>query len=122
MKIKSLLSIAVSSLLAASVLLTIGCGGDGGGNDTASSTTEIAALEAKANQGDAAAAYKVGEIYAQDSEKNASMVAALKWFRIAQKLGNTDASLAIQTLEKGATPEQMMEALQKAEAFTVPAK
>jgi TPR repeat protein len=122
MKIKSLLSIGVSSFLAACLLLTIGCGGDGGTGDTGSATAEIASLEAKANQGDATAAYKVAEIYSQNSEKSAAMVNALKWFQIAQKLGNTDASLAITTLEKGATPDQMMEALQKAEAFKVSTK
>lgn len=122
MKIKSLLSIAASSFLAVSLLLTLGCGGDGGSSAAGSASQDVPALEAKANQGDADAAYKLGEIFAQDSEKKASMVEALKWFHISQKLGNTAASLAVTTLEKGATPEQMMEALQKAEAFKVTTK
>ena len=117
MKTKSLLPVAVSMFCAAALLLTIGCGGEGGG--PASTDAEVSALEAKAATGDADAAFKAGEIYAQETDKPASMVAALKWFHIAKKLGNEQASLAITTLEATADGDQIMEAMRQADKFSV---
>jgi hypothetical protein len=117
MKIKSLFATIASTFLAATILLTVGCGGDA--NDTDSADVDVAKLEAKALKGDAAAAYKAAEIFSQDSDMNASMIAALKWFRVAQVLGNPDAALAVTTLERTATPAQIEEGLAQALAFKV---
>jgi len=117
MRTKSFFAITASTVLAAALLLTVGCGGDA--NNTDSATVDVAKLEAKALKGDADAAYKAAEIFAQDSGEDASMIAALKWFRVAQVLGNPEAALAVTTLERSATPTQIEKGMAQAMAFKV---
>ena len=117
MKIKFLIRFFSSVLCAASLLVAMGCGGEGGG--AGSTDAKVSALEAKAAAGDADAAFQAGEIYAEESDKPASMIAALKWFHIAKKLGNEQATLAISTLERTADGDQIMEAMRQADKFSV---
>lgn len=121
MKLKSLLPLFFSMCFATVLSLTVGCGGAGEGG-AGVDAGEISALETKATAGDADAAFKAGELYAQDSDNSASQLAALKWFHIAKKLGKSEATLAISTLESTSDGEVIMEAMRQADAFKVPAQ
>lgn len=116
MKFKTILLMAASACLCASLLLTVGCGG---GEESAATNSELADLQAKAAQGDGSAAFKAGEILANDSEDSAKQVAALKWFYISRKLGHDPANMGIVTLEKTMSGDQIMTATREAENFKV---
>ena len=49
-------------------------------------------------------------------------IEALKWFHIASRLGNSNARMGVEVLQKSLGGEDVMEAERRAAAFKVPAK
>ena len=118
MKSNNFLSFVAIAFVASCLLLSVGCGG---GDDAADGSAELSQLEAKATQGDGAAAFQAGEILANSGD-DTKRVTALKWFYIARKLGNEQASMGIKTLEASMTGDDIMNATREAENFKVPGK
>ena len=119
MKLKTLSTFATSIALAFGLMFTVGCGG-GDGDSAGGAGADLAKLESQAAAGDADAAYKAGETHAQNTESSEARIAALKWFYVAQKLGNADAALAVQSLEAQVNIDEMREAANQANAMKLP--
>lgn len=108
-------------VLAAVVCFTIGCG-ESGTQGQAPDPAEVAALEAKVAEGDADAAMKLGELFAQDSANNESRITAAKWFHVAGRLGNANAGVALNTVTSGMDGDALAEAELRASAVKIPQK
>lgn len=120
MKSNPLFSFVTALFVSTALLLTTGCGGGEGG--TAPDAAEVAALEAKVAGGDADAAMKLGELFAADLGSRESQITAAKWFHIAAKMGHLTASIGVDSVNKGLSGEENLEAERRANAFKLPAK
>jgi hypothetical protein len=116
---RSILKVSSFLFLAVTLVAVPGCGG-GGKSDAPS--VETSQLEAKAKQGDAAAAMSLAEKLAAKTGSKETQIEALKWFHIASRLGNANARMGVEVLQKNLSGEDVMEAERRAAAFKVPAK
>jgi TPR repeat protein len=111
-----------SLILSATLILAAGCGGGSGGGGAAQSG-EAQQLEAKVlQQGDADAAMKLGEYYANKGTDTKTRIQAAKWFSVAGLLGNSNAKMALDTVTKGMSLEDQGEAERQALAVKLPKK
>jgi TPR repeat protein len=123
MNSKPLSRIALSLLLGATLVAFTGCKKEADGSSGATiSAAEMSQLEAKAAQGDGDAAMKLGEAYANKGKNREDQIAAAKWFHIAGRLGNANASMGLTTVQSQMTFDDQSEAERQAMLFKVPEK
>lgn len=120
MKIKLLSSLCQTVVLGLMMVALTGCDGGGGSGDSgAASGGEVAALEAKVAQGDAAAAMKLGETFAAKAGKD-NQIEAAKWFHVSGRLGNKTAKMGLDAITAGMPLEDQSEAELRAEKVNYP--
>lgn len=119
MTTQSILKVSSALFLAATLVLAPGCGGGGESDATSAETSQ---LEAKAKQGDAAAAMSLAEKLAAKTGNKEAQIEALKWFHLAGRLGNVNARMGVEVLQKSLSGEDVMEAERRVAAIKLPAK
>jgi len=122
MKITLLSKQFTSLFLGAALTLFVGCGGSESGGGAAVNSAEVSQLETKVAQGDAAAAMKLGEMFAAKTGDREAQMEAAKWFHIAGRLGNSSASLGLTAVIGQMPLEDQSEVDRRVAAFKLPAK
>lgn len=122
MNTNTLLKICSPMILAATLVATTGCGKSAPTADSGANSAEVTALEAKALQGDATAAFKLGEINAAKTGNKEAQIEAAKWFHLAGRLGNDNARMGLDTITGSMSLDDQGEAERRVEAIKIPGK
>ena len=122
MNTNTLLKICSPVILAGTLAISTGCGKTESTADTGASSAEVTDLEAKALQGDAAAAFKLGELNAAKTGNKEAQIEAAKWFHLAGRLGNDNARMGLDTITGSMSLDDQGEAERRVEAIKIPGK